>query len=225
MKPSLLPAVVAFALSFSGAAFALDKAACVEAAESAQVLRKAGNVSEARKKLALCAAPACPAVVSADCARWQSEIGDEPAAPPAASHVEALPDPGPAPDVRTATPAPSPAPTNAEEARGATPAPTPPEGGRNTTAWVLAGVTVASFTTFAIVGLSGRADESRLTSQCAPHCPGADVDALRAKYTVADVALAASVLGLGATAWFLLTGRSSASSPTRTGLGPGGWRF
>jgi hypothetical protein len=46
-----------------------DDAACIAASESAIPLRKQGKLHDALKQLAVCAASACPAEVSADCAQ------------------------------------------------------------------------------------------------------------------------------------------------------------
>jgi hypothetical protein len=50
------------------------KAACIEAAESAQRLRGAGHLLEARTKLHQCAAEACPALIRNDCTTWLAQV-------------------------------------------------------------------------------------------------------------------------------------------------------
>lgn len=47
---------------------------CIDAAESGQQLRSAGKLIEARKAFGVCTAPACPAAVRRDCARWIEEV-------------------------------------------------------------------------------------------------------------------------------------------------------
>ncbi len=47
---------------------------CIEAAESGQQLRGSGKLMEARKAFGVCTAPACPAAVRRDCARWIEEV-------------------------------------------------------------------------------------------------------------------------------------------------------
>ena len=59
---------------WSGPAFAVDKEACVAAAEAGQRLRKQGQLVEAREQLVVCASLDCPAVVSQDCTGWLGEV-------------------------------------------------------------------------------------------------------------------------------------------------------
>ena len=47
---------------------------CIDAAESGQQLRGAGKLMESRKAFGVCTAPACPAAVRRDCARWIEEV-------------------------------------------------------------------------------------------------------------------------------------------------------
>lgn len=51
-----------------------EKAVCVDAAESGQVMRKSGHLMSAREKFALCARPACPPFIVSDCTRWLGEL-------------------------------------------------------------------------------------------------------------------------------------------------------
>jgi hypothetical protein len=55
-------------------ALAVDKVACMSAAESAEDLRKAGKLLEARDKLLVCSQPACPAFVRSDCKSWLNDV-------------------------------------------------------------------------------------------------------------------------------------------------------
>jgi hypothetical protein len=55
-------------------AWAVDKIACVGAAEEGQRLRKEGHLVSARDKLLVCASLECPAVVSQDCTGWLGEV-------------------------------------------------------------------------------------------------------------------------------------------------------
>jgi hypothetical protein len=59
---------------WSSPAVAVDKAACVAAAESGQRLRKQGQLVAAREQLVACASPDCPQVVSQDCTGWLGEV-------------------------------------------------------------------------------------------------------------------------------------------------------
>jgi hypothetical protein len=61
-------------LSASKAALADGKSDCIAAAASAQTLRSAHKLVEARDQLRLCAAAQCPAVVQSDCAPWLAEV-------------------------------------------------------------------------------------------------------------------------------------------------------
>ena len=53
-----------------------DKEACASAHEQAQVSRKRGRLLEARAKLQLCAADACPALARQDCSVWLVEVDE-----------------------------------------------------------------------------------------------------------------------------------------------------
>jgi hypothetical protein len=69
-----LAITIALALAPARAAFAVDKAACVEAHADAQGLRRDGKLRAAQEKLLACAAEGCPAPVRADCGRWIEEV-------------------------------------------------------------------------------------------------------------------------------------------------------
>lgn len=76
---SVAAIVAALASSTGGPAGGVAWAApptkrCIEAAESGQQLRSAGKLVEARKAFGVCTAPACPAAVRRDCARWIEEV-------------------------------------------------------------------------------------------------------------------------------------------------------
>jgi hypothetical protein len=66
--------VAASLATWSLPARAIDKAACVDAAEEGQRLRKEGRLISARDRLLLCASPECPDVVSQDCTGWLGEV-------------------------------------------------------------------------------------------------------------------------------------------------------
>ncbi len=53
---------------------AVEKAACVDAAEAGQRLRNQGHLVAAREQLVVCASPDCPPVVSQDCTGWLGEV-------------------------------------------------------------------------------------------------------------------------------------------------------
>ena len=69
-----LSATIALVLSPARVAFAVDKAACVEAHADAQALRRDGKLRAAQEKLLACAAEGCPALVRSDCGRWIEEV-------------------------------------------------------------------------------------------------------------------------------------------------------
>jgi hypothetical protein len=74
VKWSLIAAAVAFGPLSASAAFADDKAACLDASLQAQSLRAAHELVEAREQLRVCATARCPAVVAADCSSWLAEV-------------------------------------------------------------------------------------------------------------------------------------------------------
>lgn len=55
-------------------AVAGDVAACVEAYDAAQVLRRDGSLTAAREKLVVCGQSHCPQVVQTACATWLDEV-------------------------------------------------------------------------------------------------------------------------------------------------------
>jgi hypothetical protein len=71
---SLAGAGVGAGASWSAPAWAVDKVACVSAAEAAQRLRKERKLVASREQLLMCANPDCPAVVSTDCTSWLGEV-------------------------------------------------------------------------------------------------------------------------------------------------------
>ncbi len=92
----------------------------------------------------------------------------------------------------------------------------------NPAAWVLGGVGVAAFASFAYFGISGRSRASELRSTCAPGCAESDVDSVKSKLLIADVSLGVSVVSLGiATYLFLNPTRSESKSVSFSPL-PGG---
>ena len=72
-RVGVIAAVVVAALGAPAIAHA-DDAACIQSYESTQTLRKAGKLRDARADAAKCADPACPAVLTKDCAKWQTEL-------------------------------------------------------------------------------------------------------------------------------------------------------
>jgi hypothetical protein len=74
MKTRLLLGLLLPASLVATAAFADDKAACVDAATKGQRFKDTHKLVEARDQLRICAAAACPAVVQTDCANWLAEV-------------------------------------------------------------------------------------------------------------------------------------------------------
>ena len=56
------------------AAFADDKAACLDAASKGQRFRDTHKLVEAREQFRICAAAQCPGVVQSDCANWLADV-------------------------------------------------------------------------------------------------------------------------------------------------------
>jgi hypothetical protein len=71
LKRTRLLLLVAMA---AGTAHADDKAACVAAYSSAQDLRAAGKLVEARGQLVVCAPSTCPDFIARDCSQWLGEV-------------------------------------------------------------------------------------------------------------------------------------------------------
>ncbi len=71
-------------------------------------------------------------------------------------------------------------------------------------AYVLGAVGVVGVAAFATFALLGKSDQRRLESTCSPHCSPADVDALRTTFLIADLALAAGVVSLGAATYLVV---------------------
>jgi hypothetical protein len=71
---SIASIVATSVLAWSLPAGAIDKAACVDAAEAGQRLRKEGRLISARDSLLVCASPECPEIVSQDCTGWLGEV-------------------------------------------------------------------------------------------------------------------------------------------------------
>jgi hypothetical protein len=73
-RRALCSLVATSVVAWSLPAGAVDKAACVDAAEAGQRLRKEGRLISARDSLLVCASPECPEIVSKDCTGWLGEV-------------------------------------------------------------------------------------------------------------------------------------------------------
>jgi hypothetical protein len=74
LRRALCASIAVSQVIWSGPLLALDKAACVAAAEEGQRLRQRGQLVAAREQLVVCASPECPPVVSQDCTGWLGEV-------------------------------------------------------------------------------------------------------------------------------------------------------
>jgi len=70
----LCASLVCAASALVTSAWAVDKAACVAAAQEGQELRDAKRFGDAREKLLVCAQAGCPDVVRNDCTGWLSDV-------------------------------------------------------------------------------------------------------------------------------------------------------
>jgi hypothetical protein len=95
-------------------------------------------------------------------------------------------------------------------------------GSSASSAWVFAGIAVVAFGTEAYFGLSGLSDRSSLENGCGKTqtCNPSDVDSVRTKFTVADIALAVGIVSAGLSAYFFLTHRSDTSQSARVDFTP-----
>jgi hypothetical protein len=95
-------------------------------------------------------------------------------------------------------------------------------GGSASSAWVFAGIAVAAFATEAYFGLSGLSDRSSLENGCGKTqtCNPSDVDSVRTKFTVADIALAVGIVSAGLSAYFFLTHKSEPSQSAHVDFAP-----
>lgn len=73
MRAPFLGTLMAITL-FSGSAAAIDRKACIAAADDGQKLRDDGKLKDARDKFITCADKACPAAISKQCADWVGEV-------------------------------------------------------------------------------------------------------------------------------------------------------
>lgn len=84
-------------------------------------------------------------------------------------------------------------------------------GGIPTSAWVFGGIAVVAFATEAYFGITGLSDRSNLENGCGKtqSCQQSDVDSVRTKFTIADIALGVGVVSAGLSAYFFLTHHNS----------------
>jgi hypothetical protein len=82
-----------------------------------------------------------------------------------------------------------------------------------TMVYVLGGVGLVALGNFAYFGIRSKVDESELRDRCAPGCPASEVDAVATKRVIADVALGAAVLSVGAAVVIYLARPSARARP------------
>jgi hypothetical protein len=70
-------AIAASCVAQASSAGAVDREACFSSAESAQQLRKAGHLRQARERLLVCEQQGCPASVQSDCVTWLAQVGSD----------------------------------------------------------------------------------------------------------------------------------------------------
>lgn len=73
------------------------------------------------------------------------------------------------------------------------------------TVYAFGGLSALALGTFVVSAASGRSEQTDELDACRPSCSGDQVDSVRTKYLVADVALGVSVLSAGAAAYFFFT--------------------
>jgi hypothetical protein len=66
--------LVPIVLTFSSAAFAQDKKACLAATEEGQNLRDQGKLNAAKAQFQICSAKVCGAAVAKQCTEWMAEV-------------------------------------------------------------------------------------------------------------------------------------------------------
>jgi hypothetical protein len=84
--------------------------------------------------------------------------------------------------------------------------------------FIVGGVALAAFATFAYLGETGVSTEDNLRATCKPSCQASAVSAVRTRYNVADVFLGAGLVATGITAWLYFSRRAPTSSDARIGI-------
>ncbi len=71
-------------------------------------------------------------------------------------------------------------------------------------AWIAAGVGFVGLGTFAVLGLSARAEFNDLENRCGSRCPDDDVDQVRRKALFADIGLGVGLIGAGVATYLFI---------------------
>lgn len=83
-------------------------------------------------------------------------------------------------------------------------------------AWVTGFLTLASFGSAAVLGVTGALEARSLRETCAPNCQSSRVSAVRQDLVIADVSALAGVAFGAATVWMIWTHREAAAPDGRT---------
>jgi hypothetical protein len=94
-----------------------------------------------------------------------------------------------------------------------------------TAGYWLGGLGLAGVTTFAVLATSGYASERHLRRTCQSACDAGQVDAVRTRYLVADVALGVGVASLAAAVALWVWTPSEPWASSRLSLSPRGVAF
>lgn len=98
--------------------------------------------------------------------------------------------------VAAAPPAAAPPPVKIEPRASRRPIPT--------LGWILGGTSALALASFAGFATAGFVMQSDRDATCSPHCPQADVDAVKRRYLVADISLGVAVLAAAGFGWVIL---------------------
>jgi hypothetical protein len=111
----------------------------------------------------------------------------------------------------SAAAAPAGAGTKAEPEPGSAPSPR----GTRASAWVFGGIALAGFATEAYFGLSGLSDRSNLQHGCGQtqSCSQSSVDAVRTKFTVADIGLGVGLVSAALSAYLFIAAPAKDQPP------------
>jgi len=90
-------------------------------------------------------------------------------------------------------------------------APSPSSRGAPAAAWVATGVAFVGLGTFAVLGLSARAEFNSLEDRCGSRCPDDDVDRVRRRALFADIGLAVGLASAGVATYLFI---DHANKPT-----------
>lgn len=101
------------------------------------------------------------------------------------------------------------------------------EGSAPVLPWVLVGTGVAGVAAFTVLGSAGLSEEAKLERTCAPSCSDAELQSVKTKYVLADVALGVGIGSLLVGGYMLLThdskpAASARAFPVRIQAGPAG---